>query len=146
MGVAGSLISKAVENKSAIGTGANVLLSGYFGFEKYDELREEGHGFIMSAAGAIADTGISYAMSPLKYLLFTGSGDLGALAVDGVSAVSQASRDLQRQNLNIPFANSTFIDSPQIQTMRQAGLALARQSKMKTQEAMFGNEASYLHS
>ena len=145
MGTASKVTEKIVENKGSAWTLANGGMSLFFGFDKYDELRESGHGVVGSFLGAAADAGISYAMNPIKYMLFTGAADLGALAVEGVSAISEHSRNLQRQNLNIPFANSTFIDSPQIQTMRQAGLALARQSKMKTQEAMLGNEASHFH-
>ena len=145
MGVVSKATEKVVENKGAWSTVGGGLMSAFFGFDKYDELRESGHGVVGSFLGAAADAGISYAMNPIKYMLFTGAADLGALAVEGVSAISEHSRNLQRQNLNIPFANSTFIDSPQIQTMRQAGLALARQSKMKTQEAMLGNEASHFH-
>lgn len=115
------------------------------GFSQYESSRDEGHGVITSLAAAGADAALSAVMGWKSYLGMTALPALGQAGIDLAYAASQYTRDLQRDSLNIPFATSTFIDSPQVQTMRQAGLALARQSKMKTQEAMLGNEASYMH-
>ena len=41
----------------------------------------------------------------------------------------------------LPFSNSTFIDTQQTYTMRQAGMNLAKQSKYNIQQAMMGDEA-----
>ena len=54
----------------------------------------------------------------------------------------QLDRDARNQ---MPFRNYTFVDGPQIATMRQAGLALARRSKYELQQTVMGNEARYLH-
>ena len=40
-----------------------------------------------------------------------------------------------------PFANSTFVDTQQTYTMRQAGMNLARQGQYAMQQAMLGDEA-----
>jgi hypothetical protein len=137
---------KGIAGQVGWGKAATGAASAYFGIEEYDRLRQEGHGVAGSFIGAAGDAALGMTAGIVPYMMLTGASGIGELGVNMATAYSQYSRDLQRQNLNIPFANSTFIDSPQIQTMRQAGLALARQSKMKTQEAMFGNEASYLHS
>lgn len=142
---AGSLLAKFTAGQFGLGKIVSVGMGGVFSAQEYSRLREEGHGAIASFAGAAFDFGLSTTMGVVPYMAFSAVRGAGELAVSGMNAYSQYSRDLQRQNLNIPFANSTFIDSPQIQTMRQAGLALARQSKARTQEAMMGNEAQYLH-
>lgn len=137
--------AKAFKDRIGVMSGANILFSGAAFIGTYDAAREEGHGVISSLASAGTDLALSASMGMFPYLFVTGAPALGKIGVDFAYAASQYTRDLQRDSLNVPFASSTFIDSPQIQTMRQAGLALARQSKMKTQEAMLGNEASYMH-
>lgn len=144
MGVASSF-AETFKGKIGVMSALNVGGTVWAGISQYEEAREEGHGVISSLAASGADAALSYSMGLIPYSLITGAPALARAGVDLAYSVAQFTRDLQRDSLNVPFASSTFIDSPQVQTMRQAGLALARQSKMKTQEAMLGNEASYMH-
>lgn len=144
MGVA-SNFAKSFKDKIGTMSAVNIIGSGAAFMGTYDDAREEGHGVITSLASAGTDLALSASMGWVPYMIVAGAPALGRVGVDFAYTASQYTRDLQRDSLNVPFASSTFIDSPQIQTMRQAGLALARQSRMKTQEAMLGNEASYMH-
>lgn len=144
MGVA-SGFAKTFKDKIGVMSALNIVGSGSAFMMSYDDAREEGHGVISSLASAGTDLALSASMGWIPYMAVTGAPALVRTGVDLAYSAAQFTRDVQRDSLNVPFASSTFIDSPQVQTMRQAGLALARQSKMKTQEAMLGNEASYMH-
>ena len=66
--------------------------------------------------------------------------------VSGLEGLAQTGREYERAARDQrPFRNNTFVDSQQIYTMRQAGLALAEQSKYSLQQTLIGNEAEYMH-
>lgn len=121
-------------------------LNSYFAYSDYKDVRAEGGGFLEAAGTAALNFAIPELVGMAPYLLYQAG---SALAQGGVAAyengamkLRQMDRDNRRQ---IPFQNYTFVDSPQIYTMRQAGLALAQQSKYNLQQTMMGNEARYMH-
>ncbi len=60
--------------------------------------------------------------------------------------ISTTMRQLEREGQNMaPFRTNTFVDSQQIYTMRQAGMALAEQSKYALQQSLMGDEARFMH-
>lgn len=134
--------------------GMHYGMPAYFAYSGYQTARDEGHGVLNSMARSAAE----YAMFDFMY------GGLGlaggifipmgvellknapSMAVSAYDSLTQQSRQMERINRDQrPFQNYTFVDSPQIYTQRQAGLALAAQSKYKLQETMLGNEARYMH-
>ena len=128
----------------SIGWGS--VLSVGFGLMDYKDARDEGAG----VGEALASAGMNFLIPELvgagPYMAYAG---LSALAQGGVAAYENASmklRQMDRDNRNqTPFRNYTFVDGPQIYTMRQAGLALAQQSKYNLQQTMMGNEAQFFH-
>ena len=128
----------------SIGWGS--VLSVGFGLMDYKDARDEGAG----VGEALASAGMNFLIPELvgagPYMAYS----LGSAALQGgVAAYENASmklRQMDRDNRNqTPFRNYTFVDGPQIYTMRQAGLALAQQSKYNLQQTMMGNEAQFLH-
>lgn len=128
----------------SIGWGS--VLSVGFGLMDYKDARDEGAG----VGEALASAGMNFLIPELvgagPYMAYV----LGSAALQGgVAAYENASmklRQMDRDNRNqTPFRNYTFVDGPQIYTMRQAGLALAQQSKYNLQQTMMGNEAQFLH-
>ena len=66
--------------------------------------------------------------------------------VSGAQNLAQTAREYERAVRDqSPFRTNTFVDSQQIYTMRQAGMALAEQSKYALQQTLIGNEAQYMH-
>lgn len=111
-----------------------------------------------SFAGAAVENAAEWAMWDVMYGgMGIVTGTLATLGVEALKAAPAAGVSLyeslsqqQRQMEKIerqqgPFRNYTFVDGPQIYNMRQAGLALAAQSKYKLQQTMLGNEARYMH-
>ena len=113
---------------------------------EYKDARDEGAGVGEALASAGMIVLIPELVGAGPYMAYA----LGSAALQGgVAAYENASmklRQMDRDNRNqTRFRNYTFVDGPQIYTMRQAGLALAQQSKYNLQQTMMGNEAQFLH-
>ena len=142
MGVTSEIVKKAAKNKTGtMGTLFNVGLGLYFAADTYSEARESGAGVIRSALSAAGDFALSNMMGWKSYLAMSALPGLGSTLVDAYDAVNAYGRNLDRATNGTPFSNSTFIDTQQTYTMRQAGMNLARQSKYNIQQAMLGDEA-----
>lgn len=130
----------------SLGTAFNVGTGVLFGYMEYADQRDRGNGVIQSAASAGLEAVLPELMGTPLYLAgqaVNASIDIGMSVYDNLQ---QQKRQLDKASRNqMPFKNYTFVDSPQIYTMRQAGMALAQQSKYKLQQTMMGNEAQYLH-
>lgn len=63
-------------------------------------------------------------------------------AVEGLNTMSRNMNSTQRRQL---FGDSQFMDTPQLATMRQSGMELAKMSQYNLQQTLMGNEAEYLH-
>lgn len=129
-------------NKSII----PIATGAVFGYMDYADSRDQGNGVIQSLASAGLNAVLPELMGTGLYI----GGQLASAAIEAAPAIYEnlqmQKRQMDRTIRNqTPFQNYTFVDSPQIYTMRQAGMALAKQSKFKLQQAMMGNEAQYLH-
>ena len=113
--------------------------------DSYAENRANGNGVISSALSSVGEFAVNM-MLPMKVAIpLMLAPEIGALAADAYKEVQQYGRDTARIQLNRPFSNSTFVDTKQTYTMRQAGLNLARQSKYNVQQAMLGDEARMIN-
>lgn len=128
------------------GLGFGSLMSVGFGVMDFMDAKNEGVGNIE----ALASAGMNFIVPELVggwayagYQALSMAGQLGVSAYENANmSLRQMNRDLRNQT---PFRGHTFVDSPQIYTMRQAGMALAQQSKYNLQQTMMGNEAQFLH-
>lgn len=112
----------------------------------FSDSMHEGNGVLASTVQAGLGFAIPELVGTIPYLAYQAV-DFAATA--GVAAYENANmklRQMDRDNRNQnPFRSHTFVDSQQIYTMRQAGMALAQQSKYRLQQTMMGNEAQFLH-
>lgn len=139
-------IGKLLSHKK-LGVGGIVGLSmNVYGFvDDYKSQRQEGHGKAISTLTAAGNAAIFEAVG------FKGMLGLGALKhgpemiVNGVMKANSIAREMDSSTRNTPFINSTFADSNQAYTMRQAGMQLAQASKYNLQQTLMGNEASSMH-
>lgn len=121
-------------------------LAAYTAFSGYKEAREEGHGRLSSAAHAATDLILPEFLGWKTHLALGAASFLPKAAVQGMQTVAQLGREYERSVRDqSPFRSNTFVDSQQIYTMRQAGVALAEQSKYSLQQTLIGNEARYMH-
>lgn len=121
-------------------------VGGYFFYETYKDERAQGNSRI-SALGSGAMSFIMPELLSFKgYLAYEAiKAAPGALLSAGQS-ISQQVRQMERAGQDMaPFKSNTFVDSQQIYTMRQAGLALAEQSKYALQQSLMGDEARFMH-
>ena len=143
MGVASKILKKSagVDGKLGWGTALNVGIGGMFAISEYNDSREEGSGVIGSALSAAGDFAISNMVGVVPYMAMSVIPTVAEGAVDAYDAINQYGRSLDRMSTGTPFMNSTFVDTQQTYTMRQAGMNLAKQSKYNIQQAMLGDEA-----
>lgn len=129
----------------SLGTTLNVGMSGVGGVIAYNDARSEGKGVLPSAAEAAFSTAL-WGMIGWKATIGIVAGQL---AYEGGKAVVnmgiENDRKYQRAGAGSPFATSTFVDSQQAYTMRQAGMTQIQQNVMNTKKALLGNEAMHMH-
>lgn len=143
MSVASKIAKKAIgmNGKPGWGTALNLGIGGMFAISEYNDSREEGNGVISSALSAAGDFAISNMIGVVPYMAMSILPAAAEGAVDAYDAISQYGRSLDRMSMETPFINSTFVDTQQTYTMRQAGMNLAKQSKYNIQQVMLGDEA-----
>lgn len=120
--------------------GGNLLNAG-FAVSDYSDARNEGDGVGSAALKAGGSLALMTMMGTVPYLGLSLLSAAPTAAVDMYDAASMYGRNLSRMGRNKPFANSTFVDTQQTYTMRQAGMNLAKQSKYAMQQARLGDEA-----
>lgn len=133
--------------KKGLGVGGTFALAmnTYGAVADYKDKRLDGYG---KAASAMSAAGNAIMFEAIGVAGMIG---LGALKhgpktiVNGVMKANSIARSMDRSSRNTPFANSTFADSQQAYTMRQAGMQLAQASKYNMQQTLMGNEASVMH-
>ena len=121
------------------GTGLNA----FFAYQDYKDAREKGSSRLASTARA-AGSFMLYDALGGWVLPFQLLPEIPSLAVNAYEGIGKMTREMDRQSRQVPFANSTFSDFNQAFTMRQAGMKMAQASKYNLQQALLGNEASYL--
>lgn len=132
----------AAKGFSKFGTLANLA----FNAPNYIDYRREGQ----SRLGALGNTALDLVLPELLgFPLYVGyelAKNAPGAIVSGAQHLSQMQRQYEKSIQDqSPFRSNTFVDSQQIYTMRQAGMALAQQSKYALQQTMIGNEARYMH-
>ena len=146
--VVNKLFRKAVKNsdgtvgysmsmEKTIGTS----LGGAFAISDYNESRDNGNGVISSALLAAGNFALSNMVGMPAYMAMSLAQPLAEGTVGALDAIQSYGRNLDRESMQKPFANSTFVDTQQTYTMRQAGMNLARQGQYAMQQAMLGDEA-----
>lgn len=140
------LISKALSKAPSFGTMANVGLTGVMGISTYNESREQGNGVVASFLKAGTEAAY-YAVAPWKFAIGVDVvKGLGSMTVGAAESSNQYMRSYERDMRDqTAFKNYTWVDGPQVATMRQAGMHLAQRSKYQLQQALMGNEAQYMH-
>ena len=126
------------------GTTFNFGFGTWSAFDTYQEAREAGDSKFVSMGQAAVDFAMATMMGFVPYMAFQAVTSAPSAAVNLVHELDMRGRQLQVQNSNRAFQNSTFSDSEQAHTMRQAGMAIAQRSRYNTQQAMLGNEAKYM--
>ena len=124
----------------------NAAFSTWFAWDTYKNERAQGN----SRLGSLGQAAMDFVMPELLgfggYLLFEGAKAAPSLLYNGAQYVSQQARQMERAGRDqSPFRSNTFVDSQQIYTMRQAGMALAEQSKYALQQTLMGDEARFMH-
>lgn len=121
-------------------------LNAYFGLSSYMEHREQGEGRLSSAAHGAFDLVLPEFLGWKMMAGLWAAEAVPSMLVSGAQKISQMGREYERAVRDqSPFRTNTFVDSQQIYTMRQAGMALAEQSKYALQQTLIGNEARYMH-
>lgn len=147
--MAEQITSNPVEATKKFWTGSrlfNLAFSGYVGYDTYKEERAQGN----SRLGALGKATMEFVMPELLgmggYIAYEAIKALPGAALSAGQYISQQSRIMERNARDqAPFKTNTFVDSQQIYTMRQAGLALAEQSKYALQQSLMGDEARFMH-
>lgn len=141
-----SNVGKILSNKKlTLGGTLTAGLTVYGAVSDYKQARIEGRGKI-SAGISSAGNAVMWDAIGMKGMLTLGAIKYAPqIATSGIIKVGEMSREMSRASRNVPFANSTFVDTQQAYTMRQAGMQLAQSSKYNLQQTMLGNEAAVMH-
>lgn len=132
-----NLVGKLMKNKTW------VALNAIGAITDYNNSRAEGKGRIRSTVDAGAQF-VTYELLGKAALPFIAATTLPSVAVSGLESLDRMSRQMNLVNRNLPFANSHFYDTKQGHTMRQQGMALAKNSRYQLEQTLMGNEAQYL--
>ena len=123
--------------KTSLGVGA------FFGYNKYSEERQKGHGFVSSAVSGLKEMGMAqFGMS--TYMLMQGVMDAPEYAAKGYIALDRNRMDMARRSGGNPFQNAMFDETEGAYTMRQAAMNVMKRNQYNTKMATMGNEAKYM--
>jgi hypothetical protein len=137
---------KGSGGKKGFSPGMGTAINAFFGATDYLSAREQGDGVFSSLGQAALGFALPEMMGTKLYMGTMMMSSLGGLAMDMYESANQYMRAKEKSARDAtPFKTNTFVDNQQIYTMRQAGMALARQSKYNLQQTTIGNEARFLH-
>ena len=112
----------------------------------YKEERAQGNSRIGALGQAAMDFVLPELLGGWGYMGFQLAQAAPGMLINGAQSIAQAGREFERSVRDqSPFRSNTFVDSQQIYTMRQAGLALGEQSKYALQQSLMGDEARFMH-
>lgn len=147
--MAEQITSNPVEATKKFWTGSrlfNLAVSGYSGYDTYKEERAQGNSRLGALGKATMDFVLPELLGFKAYLAYEAVKALPGAALNAGQYISQQGRIMERNTRDqTPFKANTFVDSQQIYTMRQAGMALAEQSKYALQQSLMGDEARFMH-
>lgn len=140
MGIAN--ISSTAKKSIPVGS----IMAAGFGYLDFSTARDEGEGIVSSLGSAALGFALPELMGVGPFVAMNLAMELPSMVVEAGQTVNKQIRDVERSMKDQrPFQTKTFIDGPQIYTMRQAGMALAKKSNYSLQQTMMGNEAEFLH-
>lgn len=117
----------------------------YAGVTGYADAKNEGAGVPGALAQGVSD---AFLMDLIGWKKYVGGAVLmgaGAAAIKGFEVMNSSARELGRLGTAAPFSSSTFVDSEQVYTMRQAGMNMIGQSQQSLRQTILGNEAQAMH-
>lgn len=116
-----------------------------FAVVDYKDARESGK----SVAGSLGRAGMEFVKGEVLggwvyagSMLAKAAPNLAVTAIEGVNSMSRSMNSYQRKQL---FGDAEFMDTPQLATMRQSGMELAKMSQYNLQQTLMGSEAEHLH-
>lgn len=139
MGVKEKIASKV------FGSVGGFAVNSYFAYGTYSDARNEGRGFIASAAEGGMDLALGYVLGPMAYMGYSVAKEIPGAVVSGAETVGQMGRTMAKTSMNTPFATAQFQDTQQAFTMRQAGMQVAQRAKYALSQSIMGEEARHLH-
>ena len=125
----------------ALGTGLMI----YSPIAGYGERRDAGEGVVSSLVKTAGEEALLAMTGFWPYMGYELLKNSGALVEAGESLATQRRAFYADSQYQAPFRTNTFVDNEQLYTMRQAGVALAQQTKYKQVATLMGNEARYMH-
>lgn len=121
-------------------------LFGYLAIGSYQDYRNEGKTRLGALGNAVMDFALPELMGFWPYVGYEFIKAAPGAALSAGQHISHTMRQMEQEGRNqAPFRTNTFVDSQQIYTMRQAGMALAEQSKYALQQTLMGDEARFMH-
>ena len=117
--VTGNILKKTL-NKVG---GFNGVLNAGFGVMAYSDARDEGKGIAASAASGIVDMALPAIIGPWKYMAGMAASAIPGAAMSGMETLGTASRQLAQAGRNVPFGNTTFVDTEQAYTVMTSSSA-----------------------
>ncbi|PTY92903.1 hypothetical protein [Heyndrickxia sporothermodurans] len=138
-------VTKAMASKFGKVGKLGLLLNGGLAVANYSGYRSEGDTATEAAIKTVGEAAITSVIGPGKFLAGMALAQVPGMASDAFNEINSRTRELNRLGTMRPFEGNTFVDNPQIFTMRQASMVVMQQSKYNLEHAMQGNEASYLH-
>lgn len=143
-----SLLSSMVSaTKSAVSmNGINVALTGYFGYDAYQEAKRSGSGTVGAMGSAMSSMALPFLLPGgiLGYAGFELATSAPGLAVDAYRGIRDYRRKLGQEQRHMAFQNASFQENQQTYTMRQAAMAIAERTRYNREVAMMGREAKYM--
>lgn len=141
MGILKGAASWAMHNKGkAAGTGFGL----WFGVDEYQTKKEEGSSTIGAVASAGFEAALPFVMGGWAYAAYEAVTELSPMAVEAYQGLSDARRQMGRDQRQQAFSSMSFNDTEMTHTMRQAGMAQAEKAKYNMQVARMGQEAKYM--
>lgn len=121
-----------------------VLMNSFFAISDYKDARNQGKGVVQAAVKSgglfVAGEVLQGAMLPVML-----AKQAPQMIVNGVEGLQRMTRGMNSMTRFQTFGEAEFHDSPQLATMRQAGMEMAKMSQYNLQQAIMGNEASNMH-
>lgn len=115
-----------------------------FALHDYNIQREEGNSVMASATSAFGSAIFWNTLGIGQGIALGLAMDAPKAAIGAFESLSAMSRNMNRNAVQNPFNNATFVDTQQAYTMRQVGMQLAQASKYNLQQTLMGNEAQYM--
>lgn len=123
----------------------NTLFAGTQAIGSYKESRAEGHGVVNSVVKGVGDLMLTEALGPIGYGVYHLAKAAPKAALKGTNMLYQENRRMNSASNFVPLGGVNFQDTPELATMRQSGMELAKMSQYNLEQTLMGAEAKHLH-